>query len=97
MKVTIEIEQQDYLNAVRPVRNGCAFRALFEADGRVLLEPGCYLLVNLVHGAERVLYERWLANRKEPIEVDVNPATSVAMKSMRPCGWCGGALLANAK
>lgn len=92
MKATIEIEQTDYLKAITPFRNGCSFRALFEPDGRVLLEPGCYLLVNLVQGADRVFLDWWRANNKKPFAADVTPETIMAMKAMRTCSWCGGSL-----
>lgn len=68
MKTTNEIEQQDYLNAVKPFRNGCSFRAIFESDGRVLLEPGCYCLVNLINGAEKLFFNKWLGNKKNHLK-----------------------------
>ena len=86
----IELEQQDYVKAIRPFLNGCSFRALFESDGRVLLEPGCYLLLLLMRDHEKVLYKQWLANKSLPFEVNVIPETLLKMKSMRPCVHCGG-------
>ena len=88
----IEVEQQDYVNAIQPFLNGCSFRALFEADGRVLLEPGCYLLIRLVRGFEKILYERWLENKSLPVEIHVTPTTLLDMKLIRPCTHCGGAM-----
>ena len=97
MKVTVGIEQQDYVNAITPFRNGCSFRARFEADGKVTLEPGCYLLVNLVQGADRWFLDRWRENGKKPFEVAVTPETLHEMLKVRPCSWCGGSLMANAE
>jgi len=93
MKVTIEIEEQDYINAITPFRNGCAFRARFEADGKVTLEPGCYLLVNLVGGVERQFLDQWRANGEKPFEIHITQETRHRMMEVRPCAWCGGALV----
>jgi len=94
MKVTVEIEQSDYINAITPFRNGCSFRARFEADGKVKLESGCYLLVNLVQGADRWFLDRWRENGEAPFEIDVTPETKHEMMKVRPCALCGGSLVA---
>jgi len=95
MKTTVEIEQQDYLNAVKPFRNGCSFRARFEADGRVLLEPGCYCLVNLLQGADRWFLDRWRENGEKPFEIHLTPETQHEILKIPKCGWCDGTLMAN--
>jgi hypothetical protein len=82
------LEQKDYINAVTPFRNGCAFRAVVKNDGKVLLEPGCYLLINLISGADKVIYDMWLKNGEEPVEVEIEPETAKAIKDLKPCKWC---------
>ena len=94
MHVTVDIEQQDYIRAITPFRNGCSFRAIFEKDGRVMLEPGCYLLVNLVQGVERWFLDQWKKNNKKPFEISPSPETRHEMLKIKPCHWCGGSLMA---
>jgi hypothetical protein len=88
------VKQGDYLKAIRPFRNGCSFRARFEADGRVMLEPGCYCLGNLLQGVDRWFLEQWKANGEKPFEIYPAPETQHGMLKMRECRWCRGTLIA---
>lgn len=81
------IEQKEYINAVRPFRNGCSFKLLTQ-DGTTLIEPGCYLLVNLLQGVELELYRKWLENSMKPFKVDLLPETIQEIESMHSCVWC---------
>lgn len=89
MKVIIEDE--DYIKAITPFYNGCKFIPIFKQDGSVWLDCGCYLLVNLVTGAKKYLYEKWLENNKQPFKIEVSPETKLKMMAEKPCKHCGGA------
>ena len=90
MKITIEIDQQDYINACTPFNNGCSFRPVIMANGDVYLDSGCYLLVNLVQGADRYFLGLYVANGNKPFKIDATPETKHELLKMPACKWCGG-------
>ena len=53
----IILEPKDFVEALTPFHNGCAFIAYVEKDD-VKIGYGCYCLVNLVTGANRILSDR---------------------------------------
>lgn len=56
MLVDIKFQAADYIKALTPYRNGCAFNLKVKANGALMLTAGCYLLVNLIQGSD---YEFW--------------------------------------
>lgn len=92
MKITIEMEDKDFLKSTAPFWNGCSFRPIFKADGTVWLDIGCYLLVNLITGVERHFYEMWRDNGEQPFKIDVSPEIKMQMMQEKPCRHCGGAM-----
>lgn len=53
MKVIIE--DNDWIEATKPAFNGCKYRLFFKADGRVMIDIGCYHLVFLQWGFNKYL------------------------------------------
>lgn len=84
------------LAGVETFRNGCNFRLLGKSDGSYWLEMGCYLLVNLAQGEERLLMS-WLGGRNatEPKQLDglVKPETIMELLKRDPCQCCGAPFL----
>ena len=52
------ITEKDYIDALTPFYNGCAFGAKIDKDGRIGITFGCYLLVNLQTGFKKILMEQ---------------------------------------
>ena len=69
MIVDIKFQANDYLKALKPYRNGCAFNLKVKTDGALMLSPGCYLLVSLIQGSD---YELWrLIDKSLEKEIDI--------------------------
>ena len=53
----IILEPKDFIEALTPFYNGCKFIAYVEKDD-VKIGYGCYCLVNLLQGANKILSDR---------------------------------------
>ena len=62
------IETSDYVNAVTSYHNGCSFKAYVEEDD-VKIGYGCYCLVNLKTGAEKLFINAIEANKEHPVSI----------------------------
>lgn len=89
-----EITLADGILSRKKFLNGCNFR-IQSIGGKKSIGPGCYLLVNLIQGAEYYLW-RWIKeNRDEegfaplPDEPEIHQAI-VKIMGERPCSCCGG-------
>jgi hypothetical protein len=87
----IIFDDKDYLDATTTFYNGCGFKPIFKLDGTVWLDVGCYLLVNLITGAKKMLYTKWRENGDQPFEIEMSPEAKLLMMSQTPCRHCGGA------
>lgn len=80
----------DALLAMSTFHNGCDFRLRFVGD-RIFVEPGCYLLSNLIQGKRRILYDWMIEGGKSSRELtDIHPEIIMELKSRKPCLCCGG-------
>lgn len=85
----IIISDNDYIKAVTPFLNGCTFRVfVITKDNKVFIEPGCYCLKNLLHGAEYEIYKMWKQNNELPLEIFVSDETRLKLLKMENCR-CG--------
>lgn len=84
---------QELIAALTPFLNGCSFRAIIDGNNTVRIEPGCYLLINLVQGFERQLYRNWLCNSETPFPMTVQPEVTQQIMKLPLCKWCGGTLI----
>lgn len=89
MSVTID---QALIDGVQTYRNGCNFRLIGKRDGSYWLGYGCYCLVNLATGPERLLID-WLGGPDAETRRldDVKPETIHHLLKQPPCIRCGGA------
>jgi len=88
----IIMEEQDYIEAVTPFRNGCGYRAIFKANGDVFIDYGCYHLMRLQVGADREIAQMLIRNDDKPIKIDIKPETKIAILKIPPCERCGDTL-----
>jgi hypothetical protein len=82
------------LDGMRTYRNGCNFKLIIKSDRSAWLDYGCYCLVNLATGAERLLVD-WLGRGNKyagPKRLDVKPETIQELLRRKPCQCCGGSL-----
>jgi hypothetical protein len=86
----VALEPEDYVAATQPFRNGCSFRAVVKRDGSLALRIGCYCLVNLLQGAEAVLYERIWGTHQRELPIAVPLEARAAILKTQPCAHCGG-------
>jgi len=71
-------------------KNGCNFALEADADGKVYLRVGCYLLTNLMTKNEHLIYS-WLGgSNRRLISGVVHPNTIRALFLMPNCKVCGG-------
>jgi len=82
------------LSSVKTFYNGCNFRLVSKADGTYYLQEGCYLLVNLLTGDEKLLW-KWLQDIPggKLLSGKVKPETICYLLRMEPCKECGGVRL----
>ena len=88
-------------------RNGCNFSLSFKKDGSCWLQYGCYCLVNLLTGNEKLLknfletslpaenFINIINHIDQPcrrIDRIVNPETIFELLKREPCKCCGGFL-----
>ena len=85
------------LDGFKTFRNGCNFKIVFKQDGSHWLECGCYCLVNLLNGNERLLLnflEMPMQDGKEypqrRIDGLVKQETIKELLKREPCKRCGG-------
>ena len=88
----IIFDDNDYLEATKPFYNGCGFRPIVKRDGTVRLDVGCYLLINLITGAKKALYSKYLENGGHPFQIELSPEAKAEMLSRKQCRHCGGAI-----
>ena len=95
------------LDGFETYSNGCNFKLLSKQDGSRWLEYGCYCLVNLLTGKQRLLRDflenvsteeklmRTLDKVNYPrrrIDHLVRPETIAELLKRKPCQCCGGFL-----
>ena len=88
----IIFEKKDYVKAITPFPNGCAFKAIFDGDD-TYLTYGCYCLINLLTGAEeqfKNLLEQTSSNNT--IKLNISADIRSAMEDVPPCKHCGGSI-----
>ena len=93
------------LDGFKTYRNGCNFKLISKQDGSLWLDYGCYCLVNLLTGNERLLRDflenqepkeklsNILANDKHTrrrIDGLIKPETINELLKREPCQVCGG-------
>lgn len=76
------------LKVLKTYYNGCNFSVVFDcAKGECYLQPGCYLLVNLMSTDEKMLYD-WLDGEKKKLLL-IEPETKRELLKREPCKICG--------
>lgn len=88
--MTVIFDDEDYLKATEPFNNGCAFKPMFKQDGIIFLDIGCYLLVNLITGSKKALYDKYVDNGEQPFQIKLSPEAKNEMLNRKPCRHCGG-------
>jgi len=86
----VMLDDSEYIEAITPSKNGCTFRLIVKRGGVFLIEPGCYLLVNLMNPVETYLYDRWRTNNKKPFEIKMHENLKLELLKINPCRHCGG-------
>lgn len=88
----IILESEDFLKAFTPFFNGCDFKMIMKQNGDVFCDIGCYLLINLLNGAEKYLFEKYKENGDKPFKINIPVEVRVEILKQPPCRHCGGTL-----
>lgn len=86
------IENEEYIKAFMPHRNGCKFSLIINNDGDVYFTAGCDLRPNLLTGADRFLWEMFSLNNEKPAKLNISPELKIELIKIKPCKNCGGTL-----
>lgn len=78
------IDDEEWLGAFTPSKNGCKFRVL-QKGKEVYYDGGCNLYPNLLSGAERYMFELLEKNEFKPVKISASPSGILQILNIKTC------------